>query len=417
MFKKTVLPNGVRVVTETIPYVKSVSLGFWLGTGSRYEDADNHGVAHFIEHLLFKGTEKRSAKDIAEAADEIGGQMNAFTAKECTCYYMRVLDYHLPRAFDILSDMLMNSTFKEDDVEREREVVLEEEKMVEDTPDDLVHELHFARSWSDHRLGSSILGTAESIVGLDRAKAKRFFGEFYVPDNLVVAAAGNVEHEALVALCSEGLSSIQGKRRKTDRVAPIVTPHVTLREKDIEQVHLCLGTASMGGYASGIYTVHLLNNILGGGISSRLYQSIREERGLVYTVFSAQSGYSDGGLITVYAGMRPANATQVIELVLREIAAIKTNGVTETELLRTKDQLKGGMLLGLESSGSRMSRIGKLETILGRQITIDEVVAQIDSVTIADIQEMAQRIFCPQGLCLTALGPIAGVSLPTKLDF
>lgn len=417
MYQKSVLSNGIRIVTETIPYVKSVTLGFWIGTGSRSEADHNHGISHFIEHLLFKGTEQRSAKDIAEAIDEVGGQLNAFTAKEYTCYYIKILDTHLDLAMDILSDMLIHSRFDNDDIAREREVVLEEVKMYEDTPDELVHDIHLEANWTGHPLGRNILGTVDSIAKFDRNLVMDYYQDFYTADNLVIAAAGNVTHEVLVSLAERYLGKLSGSKRSISSIAPYLTPVRTLRKKDTEQVHLCLGTYSLPQHDPQIYTVHVLNNILGGGISSRLFQTIREERGLAYSIYSYQTNYSDGGLLTIYAGTRPGNISQVMDLILADIDDIKERGVSDKEVKRTKEQLKGNMLLGLESSSSRMSRLGKMETTLGKYITLDEIVAKIEQVTTSDVQNMAQRLFTTKTFCCTALGPLDKTMISDNISF
>lgn len=417
MYQKTTLPNGIRIVSESIPYVKSVTLGFWIGSGSRSEDNRTHGVSHFIEHLLFKGTQSRSAKEIAETVDEVGGQLNAFTAKEYTCYYIKVLDTHLPLAMDILSDMLLNSRFDRDDISREREVVLEEVKMYEDTPDELVHDIHLDANWSGHELGRNILGSVNSISQFERQLVLDYFQDFYTADNLVISAAGNFNHDQLVELTNRYLGELGGRKKIISHQAPRLTPVRTLKAKDTEQVHLCLGTFSLSQNDPDIYTVHILNNILGGGISSRLFQSIREERGLAYSVYSYQTNYSDGGLFTVYAGTRPANANAVAELILANIEDVKRNGISLKEINRTKEQFKGNLLLGLESSSSRMSRLGKMETIFGRYITLDEVVEKIEKVTADDVQQMAQRLFKAESFCLTALGPVDDTVVSEKFTF
>lgn len=405
MYYKSVLPNGIRIVSETIPYVKSVTLGVWVGTGSRSEQKYNHGISHFIEHLMFKGTTSRSAKDIAEAVDAVGGQLNAFTAKEHTCYYAKVLDTHADLAMDMLSDMLLSSKFDEEDINRERGVVLEEVKMYEDSPDELVHDIHLSRVWQGNALGRNILGDTESINGFDRKLVMEYYQQFYTPDNMVVAAAGNITHEALAELVQKYFGAFSGKKQKAATVQPVLRPMRTVQNKETEQVHLCIGTISVPYHSPDIYTLHILNNILGGGISSRLFQSVREERGLAYSIYSYQSNYSDAGLFNVYAGTRPANAKQVTELILKNIVDLRDKPVNMKELTRNKEQLKGSILLGLESSSSRMSRVGKME-INGRYLTIDEVVARIEKVTPDDLQRLAVRLFDEKLLSFTALGPV-----------
>lgn len=415
MYQKSVLPNGIRVVSETIPYVKSVTLGAWIATGSRFEEEQNHGVSHFIEHLMFKGTARRSAKDIAETVDAVGGQLNAFTAKECTCYYLKVLDSHADLAMDILSDMLLASKFAEDDIEKERQVVLEEVHMYEDSPDELVHDIHLDTIWPDHVLGRNILGTINSIERFNQDIVKAYYRDFYTPDNVVIAAAGNITHENLVKLISRYFSNWKGQRRKLNITAPTFVPSNTIINKDTEQVHVCLGTLSVPQDNPEIYPVHILNNILGGGISSRLFQTIREERGLAYSIYSYQSNYRDAGLLTIYAGTRPNNFNQVLDLIVENLKALKKQGITEQELIKSKEQIKGGLLLGLESSSSRMSRIGKMEVTLGKFISLEEVVTKIDRVTLADVNQMISKMFSSGNLCFTALGPVDNTSITANL--
>jgi len=415
MYRKTLLPNGVRIVSEAIPYVKSVSVGIWIGTGSRSEETDNHGISHFIEHLMFKGTESRTAKDIAETVDAVGGQLNAFTAKEYTCYYIKVLDNHLDLAMDVLSDMLLASKFDPGDVNREREVVLEEVNMYEDSPDELVHDLYLDNVWPQHPLGRNILGTTDSIGKFDRRLLTEYYRDFYTPDNIVISAAGNLTHEALEELAIKYFGAMQGVKRKLISPAPQLASTHVLHQKDTEQIHLCLGTVSVPQDSPTIYVAHILNNILGGGISSRLFQSIREERGLAYSIYSYQSNYSDCGLFTVYAGTRPANVNQVVELILQNIAELRSTGIAATELRKTKEQLKGSLLLGLESSSSRMSRIGKLEITQGRYTSLDEVVDKIETVSLEDLNQMMSSNFSTDQLCFTALGPLKDVVLPKIL--
>lgn len=406
MYRKSVLPNGVRVISEAIPYVKSVTLGIWVGTGSRSEGQHNHGISHFIEHMVFKGTNNRSAKDIAETVDEVGGQLNAFTGKEHTCYYIKVLDTHLELALDVLSDMLLSSKFDAEDINREREVVLEEVHMYEDTPDELVHDIHLNHIWAGHALGRNILGTIPAIEKFDKKLIHQYYQEFYTPDNIVIAAAGNLTHERLEALSERYFGKMKGNRKQAAANSPILIPAITIQPKAVEQVHLCLGTTSVSQSSPDIYAVHILNNILGGGISSRLFQSIREDKGLAYSIYSYQTNYSDAGLFTVYAGTRPSNAVQVTELIWQNISDLKSEGITTRELTKTKEQLKGSLLLGLESSSSRMSRIGKMEITLGKYITLDEVVRKIDEVSLEKLETIISGLFSPQTQCFTALGPV-----------
>jgi predicted Zn-dependent peptidase len=415
MYQKSTLPNGIRVVTEAIPYVKSATVGVWVGTGSRNEEDHNHGISHFIEHLMFKGTANRSAKDIAETVDAVGGQLNAFTAKEYTCYYIKVLDNHLDLALDILSDMMLASRYAPDDITREREVVLEEVHMYEDSPDELVHDFYLDDVWPGHPLGRNILGSTEAIGRFDRGLVCEYYGNFYTPDNIVIAAAGNLTHARVEELAARFFGGMGGSKRTLAAKPPVLTPVRRIHARDSEQVHFCLGTESVAQASADIYVAHVLNNILGGGISSRLFQSIREERGLAYSIYSYLSNYSDCGLFTIYAGTRPANLDQVIELVLQGVEELKNGGLAEAELSKTKEQLKGNLLLGLESSSSRMSRLGKMEITMGKYTTLDEVVAKIEKVSRADLQRMMDEIFVAERLSFAALGPVKDNQLPKGL--
>ncbi|WP_371371207.1 M16 family metallopeptidase [Sporomusa aerivorans] len=415
MYQKSVLSNGIRVISETIPYVKSVTLGVWIATGSRFEETHNHGVSHFIEHLMFKGTARRTAKDIAETVDAVGGQLNAFTAKECTCYYLKVLDAHADLAMDILSDMLLFSKFLPEDIERERQVVLEEVHMYEDSPDELVHDIHLDNIWPNHPLGRNILGTIPSIEKFNQDLVKEYYQDFYTPDNIVIAAAGNIAHEELVKLATCYFSKLPGKRKNVAIAPPAFYQARTIVSKDIEQVHVCLGTASVPQDHPDIYPVHIMNNILGGGISSRLFQSIREEKGLAYSIYSYQNNYKDSGLLTIYAGTRPNNINQVLDLIMENLRELKTKGISEQELIKSKEQIKGSLLLGLESSSSRMSRIGKMEITLGKFVSLDEVVRKIDRVTLRDVNQMLEQMFTAEKMCLTALGPVDAANINANL--
>ncbi len=415
MYQKSTLPNGIRVVTEAIPYVKSVTVGVWVGTGSRNEEDHNHGISHFIEHLMFKGTANRSAKDIAETVDAVGGQLNAFTAKEYTCYYIKVLDNHLELALDILSDMMLSSRYAPEDITREREVVLEEVNMYEDSPDELVHDFYLDNVWPNHPLGRNILGSTEAIGRFDRNLVCEYYDNFYRPDNIVIAAAGNLTHARVEELIGRFFGGLAGSKKAKAAKPPVLTPSRRLHARDSEQVHFCLGTASVAQESPDIYVAHVLNNILGGGISSRLFQAIREERGLAYSIYSYLSNYSDCGLFTIYAGTRPANLDQVIELILENVAQLKNGDLSVTELNKTKEQLKGNLLLGLESSSSRMSRLGKMEITMGKYTTLDEVVAKIEKVSMEDLQKMMDTVFVADKLSFTALGPVKDNILPNSL--
>lgn len=411
MYRKTVLANGIRVVSEELPYVHSVALGVWVRAGSRNESEDNHGVSHFIEHLLFKGTERRSAKEIAEALESVGGVLNAFTTKEYTCFYTRVLSEHLDLAIDVLSDMLFNPRFSPEDIEKEKKVILEEIRMYEDSPDELVHDLFAQTVWPGHPLGRAILGSVESIEELTRDKVYQYYRQHYNAANIVLSAAGNFRTQEL----EDKLAKAFGERELPGERAPYYPPQdqpgISINLKDTEQVQICLGTPGLAQDDKDIYALQALNNILGGGISSRLFQLIREDNALAYSVYSYHAGYVDSGLFTVYAGTSPSNFRKVVELILRQLALLKEEGVTEEELKRTKDQIRGNLLLNQENVSHRMSRLGKTELSFGRVITTEEFIANLGRVTPEDVRRVAHRLFFAENLSLTTLGPSVGEDL------
>lgn len=405
MYQKTTLQNGLRIVTEEIPSVKSVTIGIWIGTGSRSENEENMGVSHFLEHLLFKGTKNRSAKQIAEAVDSVGGQLNAFTAKEYTCYYIKVIDRHHDLALDILSDMVLYPKFSPEDLEKEREVVLEEIHMNEDMPDELIHDLFMETVWPDHALGRNILGTAEAIGGMHMGLIKAFYEKHYVPANMVVACAGNIKHEQLVSLVSKCLGNASGGISRDRLIKPQFSSTVLLKPRDTEQTHICIGVRGLPSYDEQSYTLNVLNTVLGGGLSSRLFQLIREDRGLAYAVYSYLNSYQDAGLITIYAGTRPANSQQVITLVQSEIKKISTEGITPAELSRAKEYIIGNLLLGLENTSGRMMRLGKLELAMRDILSIEEVISKVRLVSIEAVLRLSNALFQLDSICITALGP------------
>ncbi len=416
-YRKEVLPNGIRIVSEEIPYVRSVAIGIWVGIGSRDENDKVHGASHFIEHLLFKGTKNRSAKEIAESLESVGGQLNAFTTKEYTCYYAKVLDEHLDLAIDVLTDMFFNSLFEPKEVEKEKNVVLEEIKMYEDSPDELVHDLFSSTIWEGHPLGRSILGTCDSITQMDRQDIINYYESKYTPHNIVVAVAGKIKHEQVVAR----LTPIFTKMSKEPHQRPYQEPEphraIKNQAKETEQVQICVGTPGLPQEHELIYPLHVLNNVLGGGLSSRLFQEIREERGLAYSIYSYHSAYRDAGLFTIYAGTRPDNYEKVLEQVLLEIKKILQEGISAEELNRTKEQIKGNMYLGLESVSSRMSRLGKSELSYGRLITPDEVIEKITAATREEVLELARFLFQKEKFSLTTIGPEkANLNFATVLD-
>ncbi|HXJ33925.1 MAG TPA: pitrilysin family protein [Candidatus Eisenbacteria bacterium] len=409
--RATRLPNGIRVLSEELPDLGSVTVGIWVENGSRYERVDQAGISHFLEHLFFKGTERRTAAQIAEEIDAVGGVLNAFTGKEYTCYYAKVLDEHLPLALDLLADVFTHSRFAEDEIERERTVITQEISQIEDTPDDYVHDLFALAFWPDHPLARPIAGTAASVSGFHRPHFLDFLGARYRPDRIIVAGAGNLRHDALVDVVATQLGPLQGITPSPDGVPPTPRAGLAVHEKDLEQVHLCLGTPGLSQGEEDRYAAHLLNLALGGGMSSRLFQEIRERQGKAYTVYSFLTSYRDTGYLGVYLGTSPQWTREVVATVRAELARVTRDGLAPAELARAKTQMKGSMLLGLETSDSRMSRIAKNEIYYGRDVPIGEVAARFDAVTNDDVVRIAERLFGTDVMTLTVLGNLKGESL------
>ena len=401
----TTLRNGVRVITEAMPHVRSVSVGIWIGTGSRREMPEQNGISHFIEHMLFKGTTHRSAEDIARSVDSIGGNLDAFTAKELVCFNTKVLDEHLSLAWDVIADLVLNPLFQPVDIEKEKGVILEEIKMEADSPDYLVHEIFSSNFWKDHPLGKPILGTRDTVKRFDSDGIRRYYSEVYAPANLIVTAAGNLTHDRLVALVREHFEALPlGGPAKPDPI-PNTHARIALRNKKaLEQVHLCLGVPSYPLPHQERFACYVLNTLLGGGMSSRLFQNIRERQGLAYAVFSELNPYRDTGCLSIYAGTSLESAGKVVESILNEFRDLKQHAVGEEELRRAKDHLKGSLMLSLESTASRMSNLARQEMYFGKFFTLDELVESIESVTAADVQRIAQTFFDPKQIALTVLG-------------
>jgi predicted Zn-dependent peptidase len=408
--QRTVLPGGLRIVTESMPTVRSVAFGIWVGVGSRDEAIEDAGATHYLEHLLFKGTRRRSALEISAAMDAVGGDLNAFTAKEYTCYYARVLDEDLPLAVDVVSDMVSSSLIDAEDVDAERGVVLEEIAMRDDDPTDLVHDEFAIALYGDAPLGRPILGTIESINSLSRDGISHYYNQRYLPPNLVVAVAGNVDHDEVVRLVSTAFSgsltgdALPSAPRIGGSPTAVLSGPARVVDKDTEQAHLVLGTAGLARTDERRFSLGVLNAALGGGMSSRLFQEIREKRGLAYSVYSYTSQYSDTGTFGVYAGCQPAKADEVLAICRDEIAKVAAGGITAEELARGKGQLRGSMVLGLEDTGSRMSRIGKSELVYRELLSVDEILANIEAVTLDDIHAVAATVL-DQPMTLTAIGP------------
>jgi predicted Zn-dependent peptidase len=404
--RATRLPNGIRVLSEELPDLGSVTVGIWVENGSRYERPEQAGISHFLEHLFFKGTARRTAAQIAEEMDAVGGVLNAFTGKEYTCYYAKVLAEHLPLALDLLADVFTQSQFAEEEIDRERTVIVQEISQIEDTPDDYVHDLFTQAFWPGHPLARPIAGTAATVSTFRRADFLAFLGARYRPDRILVAGAGNLRHEALADVVATHLGPLTGNSPLADGVPPVGTGGLAVHEKDLEQVHLCLGTPGMSQGDEDRYAAHLLNVALGGGMSSRLFQEIRERQGKAYTVYSFLTSYRDSGYLGVYVGTSPQWVNEVAGSVRTEIDRIARDGLAPAELARVKTQMKGSMLLGLETSDSRMSRIAKNEIYYGRDVPIAEVATRFDAVTNDDVVRVATRLFGSGVLNLTVLGDV-----------
>lgn len=392
MIKKYTCSNGVRIVLENIPTVRSVAIGVWIGTGSRNEDAQNNGISHFLEHMFFKGTKNRTAKEIAESFDSIGGHVNAFTSKEYTCYYAKVLDEHANYALEVLSDMFFHSTFDETELKKEKNVVYEEIKMYEDTPDDIVHDILSQASYGGHALAYPILGTEDTLATFTGDSLRNYMEECYTPDNVVISIAGNVE-ENFIKEVEKMFGNYDTKNKKPEFTAPTFYDKKIARKKETEQAHLCLGYDGLKIGHEKMYDLIILNNILGGSMSSRLFQDVREEQGLAYAVFSYHSAFLDNGLVTIYGGTGNKQLNQLFDTIQNTLDVLKRDGITEKELKNSKEQIKGGLMLGLESTNSRMSRNGKNELLLKRHRGLDEILDKISHVTLDRVNELANDVF------------------------
>lgn len=411
VYNRQVLPNGMVVLTERMPAVKSASIGVWVKVGSRDESPEVAGVSHFIEHMLFKGTERRSAQEIAKAVDAVGGTLDAFTSRESTCFYAKVLGEHLPLAIDILADTFLHSRLARDDIDRERQVILQEIKMVEDTPDDLVHDLFAEAIWGDHPVARPILGQKEIVLRLSQSDIRRHMDRFYRPDCTIIAAAGDVEHDRLVDLVSRAFDGFDGQSIHLDPPAPVSMAAVRVEERDTAQLHLCLGMDGLPHAHEDRYAISLLNAMLGGSMSSRLFQEVREKRGLAYSIYSYQASYRDCGLLVVYAGTSPESSSQVVDLIRAECARLRDEPVDPIDLQQAKDQLKGNLLLGLEGTSSRMTRLAKMEIYFQRNHELDEIIAGIEGVSADQFQALAERILRDEAFAITSIGPLPQAAL------
>ena len=410
--ERTEFASGLRVVTERMPGVRSVALGIWVLAGSRDEEPAISGSSHFLEHLLFKGTETRSAQDIAEAFDAVGGDINAFTAKEYTCYYARVLDRDLPMAVDHLADMLQHSVIRQADLDAERHVILEEINMHEDSPEEVVHDVFTETLWPDHPLGRPILGAVKTIEDATRARVRGYYRTHYVPANFVVVAAGNLRHDEVVRLLKRSMATGRVRAKGADAkwhlreagVTPVPSGRDLVKRRKTEQAHICLGTNGLARTDPDRFAFLVVNTALGGGMSSRLFQEIREKRGLAYSVYSYHAQYTGAGLFTTYAGTTPSRAHETVGLLRRELAGMRDGGLTKEEFERAKGHVKGSLVLSLEDPGSRMSRLGKSEISHGEILTVDQTLRRIEAVTLDDARRVAERVLS-QPMTLTVLGP------------
>jgi predicted Zn-dependent peptidase len=407
MQKKTVLDNGLRIITETMPYLNSATMGIWTDIGSRDETPESNGFSHFIEHMVFKGTKSRSALEIATSLESLGGTLNAFTGRENTCYYARVLNAHLPLAVEILSDILSNSTFESQHLRMEKRVVIEEIKDVLDTPSDTVHDLFSLATWKKHPLGYSILGTATNIKRIRRDNLLSFFKKNYVTSNTLIAAAGKVSHAALVKQVSKHLKLNTSKRaKKATSIQPDISPARKIYSRDINQAHVVLGWKIVKYNHPDRYPLLMLNNIMGGGMSSRLFQIIRERKGLAYSVFSFQDYYKDTGILGAYLGCDGSNVPAAVNLLVSEVEKIKNGDITDAEFSATKLQISGNLMLGLESSTNRMNRLARNELYLGRQYSISETMQNIEKVKKTDLAAVARKYLNPDSASLCILGRV-----------
>jgi predicted Zn-dependent peptidase len=414
-FRKEVLENGLTILTEKVDHVRSISLGVWLKKGSRNETPKEAGIYHFIEHMLFKGTEKKNAYEIAKIMDSIGGYTDAFTSKEHTCFYAKMLDEHLPIILELFGDILISPTFEPEEIDRERKVILEEIKMVEDTPSDLVHELFLENYWADHPLGRPILGSVANVNAVDQKLLRECFLRDYTPPNMLLTAAGNIDHDRLVEQVRHYFKLRTSHNGHDTAAQPPVHPNpiVMVRPKnDLEQAHICIGMMGFSANHPHRYAESILNVILGGSMSSRLFQRIREERGLCYTVFSSLNPFKDAGYVTIYAGTSPENVKTTIELTLAECELLVKQHVSDDELENAKNHLKGSLILGLEGSSNRMFTMARNDLYHDRQVSAEEILEKISAVTADDVQHVAMELFHHSDYGVVVVGDLEDLDIP-----
>jgi predicted Zn-dependent peptidase len=406
VYKKTTLPNGLRVLTESMPAVRSATVGIWADVGSSVESRERRGISHLVEHMLFKGTQRRTAREIAETMDGVGGNLNAFTDKETTCYYAKVIDRHIPLALDVLADLFLHSVFDPQELSKEQKVILEEIKMYEDSPDDLIHDIFLQTMWRGASLGDPTIGFADTIVRLTPEDLRAHMRAHYAPNSVVVAAAGNIEHERFVELVCEQFAGFEGACVAPRPESPATTPGTHVRHKESEQAYVVIGTRGIDVRDDRRYALSLLDTVLGGGMSSRLFQEIREQRGLVYSVYSFQAAYRAAGLFGVYAGTSPENVQSCIDVVVEQFARARNEPIGYNELNLAKEHIKGNLTLSLESTSSRMIRLGRNEFALGRYVTAEEIERRIDAVTADELQDLARELLVDENIGLCIVGPI-----------
>ena len=413
--RKSTLGNGIKILTKNMPHIRSVTMGVWVDVGARDESLSENGLSHLIEHLIFKGTEKRSAYQIAKEFDAIGGQTNAFTTMENTCYHAKVMDSHLDTMVEILSDIFLNSRFDDADIRREQPVILQEIGMVEDSPDEYIHILSGKNFWGEHPLGRSILGSRDNILAFNAEHLKTFFNKLYQPDRIIVSAAGNLEHERLLDLIGPSFEAIRPGNGFPERTPPVGKMGVDVNHRDLEQVHICLGTRGLPTADPGRYALSLMNTILGGNMSSRLFQEIREKRGLAYTVFAFVSSHVDTGMFGAYAAVEPSKSIETTRLLLEQLFRLKRERVTEHELTGAKEYIKGNLYLAAENSENQMVRLAQNEFHFGRNIPLKTVVEQIEAVTPDDLVQLVNTLLEDNILSLTLLGQVADRSAHEQL--
>jgi predicted Zn-dependent peptidase len=410
MIRTSTLPSGVRILTEAMPHVRSATIGIWADVGSAAEPAPRRGVSHLVEHMLFKGTGRRTARRIAEEMDGIGGNLNAFTDKESTCYFAHVMDRHLPLAIDVLGDMFLHSLFDEEELRKEQRVVLEEIKMYDDSPDEMIHDLFTRTMWRGSQLGEPTIGHVETVTALERSHLRQWLKQRYAPQTVIVTAAGNLVHDDVVALVAAAFEGFGGEAASPAADRPQLTPEVSLTFKETEQAYVLLGSRGLSLRDEGRYALSVLDTILGGGMSSRLFQEIREKRGLAYSVYSFQQGYRDAGLFGVYAGTSPDRVQECVDVICAELDGA-LGGVSDAEVALAREHLKGNLTLALESTSSRMMRLGRNELVYGRQISVEEIESRIDAVDGAAVDRVARVVLAPETRGLCVLGPLVEGSI------